>query len=64
MRDPKRIDKALATLGELWHKNPDLRFWQLVQILDIPKEKEGTDPFFWEDTEWQKIFENTLDKYQ
>ena len=30
MRDPERIDKILAQLGELWKKYPDLRLGQLV----------------------------------
>ena len=64
MRDPKRIDKNLAILGELWHKVPDLRFGQLLQILEIPKEKNVTDPFYWEDDVWEEIFQRTLDKYQ
>lgn len=29
-RDPKRIPKILATLGELWMANPDLRLGQIM----------------------------------
>lgn len=30
MRDPARIDRMLATMGELWRKNRDLRLAQIV----------------------------------
>jgi len=30
MRDPARIDRILAALGEYWKANPDLRLGQIV----------------------------------
>lgn len=30
MRDPKRIPKILAQLGDLWMANPDLRLGQIM----------------------------------
>ena len=30
MRDPSRIDKVLAALGDTWKQNPDLRLGQLL----------------------------------
>lgn len=30
MRDPKRIDKILKEISDIWHKNPDLRLGQLI----------------------------------
>lgn len=30
MRDPKRIDKCLRKIKEVWGKNPDLRLGQLL----------------------------------
>ena len=30
MRDPERIDKVLAAIGEVWYKYPDLRLGQLI----------------------------------
>lgn len=36
MRDPKRIDEVTALLNELWHKYPDLRFWQLLSCIPFP----------------------------
>jgi len=33
MRDPKRIDEILQVLKNIWIKNPDTRFFQLIYIL-------------------------------
>ncbi|GGI93419.1 DUF1040 family protein [Shewanella gelidii] len=33
MRDPQRINKFLELINQLWTKNPDLRFNQLIYIL-------------------------------
>ena len=31
MRDPKRIDRVLNLIKEIWEKNPDLRLCQLIE---------------------------------
>lgn len=58
MRDPNRIDKFLAKLGEQWKKVPDWRFGQF--ICNIPFDR---DPFHVEDDEFltfvAKLFEPT-----
>ncbi|GEA12502.1 hypothetical protein [Alteromonas sp. KUL49] len=33
MRDPKRIDEILESLREIWKAQPNLRFHQLIYIL-------------------------------
>lgn len=33
MRDPARIDRILAALGEYWKANPDMRLGQIVVTL-------------------------------
>ncbi len=33
MRDPERITVILDLLNQIWEKNPDLRFHQLLYIL-------------------------------
>jgi len=43
MRDPERIDKVLAAVGEVWKQYPDLRFTQLIGNLPF------TDPYYMED---------------
>jgi len=58
MRDPKRIDEMTALLNELWHKYPDLRFWQLLSCIPFP---DGpVDPFYLEDEATRKLFEKTI----
>jgi len=47
MRDPKRIQPILADLETFWSQHPDLRFWQVVEIVrarmsDCP----DFDPFY------------------
>ena len=55
MRDPQRINEFLELISQLWKQDPDLRFNQLIYILqngysqvnsDIGKiESEGADGF-------------------
>lgn len=33
MRDPERIDEILELIGRIWKNHPDLRFQQLMYIL-------------------------------
>lgn len=49
MRDPKRIDEMTALLNEVWHKYPDLRFWQLLAAIPMYKVWEGKDLFYVEE---------------
>ncbi len=49
MRDPKRIDEFTTKLNELWHKYPDLRFWQLISAIPMREFTESYDLFFVED---------------
>lgn len=49
MRDPKRIDEVTQLFNEVWHKYPDLRFWQLLSAIPMRKVTEATDLFFVED---------------
>lgn len=53
MRDINRIDPFLEKLGKLWKKVPDWRFGQIIENV-----LGGTDPFFIEDEEMIKKFEN------
>ena len=37
MRDPKRIDRILQEISNIWHANPDLRLGQLIgNVLEGP----------------------------
>ena len=33
MRPPERIDDILDLIGEIWKKSPDMRFMQLLYVL-------------------------------
>ena len=63
MRDLARIDIFLNKLRELWFKYPDLRFWQLLNILNMPEKYQGRDPFFFEEDEWIEIIDYTLNNH-
>lgn len=53
MRDINRIDEIIDTLRVFWLDNPDLRFFQVVEIL---KSKTGMDDAFYvEDDEVKDI---------
>ena len=55
MRNPDRIEPFLNRLGKVWKKVPDWRFGQLmVNVLG----SLDRDPFFPEDDEMIKHFEN------
>lgn len=47
MRDPKRIDEITNLLNEVWHKYPDMRFWQL--LLNIAWSDKRIDLWYLED---------------
>lgn len=57
MRDPKRIDRVTEKLNEIWHKYPDLRFWQLLLV--IPWDYAG-DAFYLEDVKVEKVLDKIL----
>lgn len=63
MRDPRRIYKVLYKLQEYWSQFPDMRFFQMLQSLEIPEDLKGRDPFFWEDDVWEKIIVDNTKKH-
>lgn len=47
MRKIERIEPFMDKVKELWEKNPDLRFCQLIElIMSRCDELDKTDPFF------------------
>lgn len=59
MRDIERIDNFCNKLKEYWKEVPDWRFGQLiVNVLGTCQR----DPFFYEEDEMLKIFENYFKK--
>lgn len=61
MRDPKRIDKCLNTLREIWYEFSDWRFMQLICNF---QSWIGTDGFFLEDEDFQKKLSEYLNRLQ
>jgi uncharacterized protein YihD (DUF1040 family) len=55
MRDPERIDRIVALLADLWHREPDWRLGQLVVNV------AGSDPFSMEDDEAEDLLRLEID---
>lgn len=58
MRDRDRITMIVTKLKELWRGYPDLRFWQLVEMLRAWTGVE--DPFDLEDDEIDRILSERI----
>ena len=63
-RDPKRIDRLVNKLRQLWHMVPDLRLGQLISYLEthLPADKAGVDPFHIEDDIWEAAIDAALEE--
>ena len=58
MRKTERIEPFMDKIKEIWIKNPDLRFGQLINlIIDKCYELEKSDPFFWEEDKWLELID-------
>ena len=64
MRDPKRIDEITQKLNELWHKYPDLRFWQLLCYLRNCIQRPQDDLFYLEDDKTLEVIDEMIRKEQ
>ena len=62
MRDPKRIDEITQLLNEVWHKYPDLRFWQLLGTIPLHKVTNAQDLFYVEDDKTAEALEKMLNE--
>lgn len=63
MRNVERIEPFMDKIKEIWIKNPDLRFWQLINLIAGEcYEVENTDPFFWEEDKWLELIDKIFDK--
>ena len=51
MRDINRIHPIMKEFEKFWEKKPDLRFWQLISML-----QNGNDRFYVEDDGTLKLF--------
>jgi hypothetical protein len=57
-RDPTRIKRITDLIRNIWKDNPDLRFYQLVELI-TPKSKGKTN-FYIEDDELEVILKAHL----
>ena len=54
VRDPERIGRILEAFEEVWSRNPDLRFGQMmVNLQGFMLRPASSDPWFIEDDEWE-----------
>lgn len=62
MRDPKRIDKMINLLRDVWHANPDMRLGQLMLNLTRNSQLEDDINRIWhaEDEEWVDLMQRYL----
>lgn len=61
MRDPKRIDKRLNPLCEVWYEFPD---WRFMQLICNSQSWMGMDGFILEDEDFQKKLSEYLNRLQ
>lgn len=60
MRNPNRINPIIEQLRALWLANPDLRFGQLVSLVETKVNASGQDFFNAEDDKTKEVLENLL----
>lgn len=61
MRDPNRINCIMNLLKEWWMTYPDLRFGQVMAVLNFQMgEVTKIDPFYVEDDKLEKILKEML----
>lgn len=64
MRDTERIDKTMKLMEELWksEKFKDLRFWQLVNILEYHAKALFKIEDVWnlEEEDWDKVIKSLI----
>lgn len=63
MRDTERIPTVVKAIEALWLMYPDLRLWQIIEIIhhkyrELYGNDSATDPFFVEDDKWLKVIQS------
>jgi hypothetical protein len=51
----------MAKVTLIWINHPDLRFFQLVELLKTLSGYQGKDPFYFEDTDFEKVLDKELE---
>ena len=62
MRDINRIDPILDELNKYWKTNQDLRFGQLIYLIQSKFDEIGKNLFFSEDDIWLEFFKDLNEK--
>ena len=62
MRDKNRIDPFLKEVGKIWKKSPDLRFGQIIWILQ--SEMNVDDTFYIEEDRWTEALIRVILKHK
>lgn len=62
MRNSARIPEVLQQLERYWQLMPDLRFGQIIRILEAEVKERRLDSFNIEDEDWQQIIQNLADE--
>ena len=63
MRDPKRIDRVLSVVREIWEKAPDLRLGQIIVGAMLENGLDSTGVFYVEDDELEGSLKIYRDQY-
>lgn len=60
MREVGRIDRICDLFNKVWKLNPDLRFFQLINII---QSEAKNDLFYLEDTEFERQLKDFVTKH-
>lgn len=59
MRNPERIPIVIKAIEEIWLARPDLRLWQIIEMIDNQYRRlYKADPFYVEDDKWLRVIES------
>lgn len=63
MREQSRVPRIMSKLTMIWQLHPDLRFGQLIALVDSRMgELTNTDSFYIEDDAWERLFEEMFEE--
>jgi len=62
MRDPRRITGTLRIFERLWNRHPDLRFQQIVDLINTEIIFSGKDPHYIEEEKLNEIIIKLINK--
>lgn len=60
MRDPKRIERIMPMLAQVWRDQPDLRLGQLMDFVHSLNEDKAVAAFYVEDDKWEELLKKLI----